>query len=135
MDVRDAVESDAEVIATLADAPVDAMRAIVHDRTVRVLAVDDDVAGFVSFDVQDGDVCITQLGGTQAACERLLAEPIRFAEREGMAVRVTVPASEEMTRSAAERVGFTEVGTGPRFDGERTVTYRLDSDDWDADAV
>ena len=129
MDVRDAVEADAERIATLADAPVDAMRALVHDRTVRVLEADDKLAGFVSFDAQPSEVRVTQLGGTQAACERLLAEPIRFAEREGMAVRLTVPESEETTRTAAERVGFDETGEGPLFDGERTVIYRLDSEE------
>lgn len=36
MDVRDAVEADAERLAELTGAPVDVMRNLVHDRTVRV---------------------------------------------------------------------------------------------------
>jgi len=36
MDVRDAVEADAEALAELADAPSDVMRNLIHDRSVRV---------------------------------------------------------------------------------------------------
>jgi hypothetical protein len=36
MEVRDAVEADAESLADIADAPVDVMRNLVHDRSVRV---------------------------------------------------------------------------------------------------
>lgn len=43
MDIRDAVEADAEAMAALANQPEDVMRNLVHDRTVRV-AVDDSVA-------------------------------------------------------------------------------------------
>ncbi|WP_216824867.1 hypothetical protein [Salinigranum rubrum] len=36
MEVRDAVEADAEALAAIVDAPADVMRNVVHDRTVRV---------------------------------------------------------------------------------------------------
>ena len=141
MEVRDAVEADAESLAGIADAPVDVMRNLVHDRTVRVAerdpasagpnadagdAPDDAVAGFVSFDAKDGTVHVTQFGGTQEACERLLAEPVRFAAREGMAVELLVTEGDDSRREAAERAGFDYAGRGPRFSGTPTVRYRLD---------
>jgi hypothetical protein len=140
MRVRDAVEADAEAMAAIADGPVDVMRNIVHDRTVRVAERDptatdentdandvdpDDVVGFVSFDVRGDIVHVTQIDGTPDACERLLAEPIRFAENEGMRVELLVTDADGDVATAAERVGFENDGTGPRFDGERTVRYRL----------
>lgn len=140
MRVRDAVEADAAAMAAIADAPTDVMRNIVHDRTVRVVEreanardenadandVDpDDVVGFVSFDVRGDVVHVTQIDGTPEACERLLAEPIRFAEHEGMRVELLVTDADGDVATAAERVGFESDGPGPRFDGERTVRYRL----------
>lgn len=44
MEVRDAVEADAEALSRLADAPADVMRGVVHDRTVRVLEVPEEQA-------------------------------------------------------------------------------------------
>jgi hypothetical protein len=139
MEVRDAVEADADALAALADAPADVMRNLVHDRTVRVAEADDaaggeatdseeGLAGFVSFDARDRTVHVTQLGGSRAACERLLAEPVRFARREGMDVECLVPADDEAVRGAVEAVGFADVGAGPRFEGRGTVRYRLDPD-------
>jgi hypothetical protein len=140
MRVRDAVEADAEAMAGIANAPADVMRNIVHDRTVRVAeretnAVDenadandvdpDDILGFVSFDVRDGVVHVTQIDGTAEVCETLLAEPIRFAENERMRVELLVTESEGDVAAAAERIGFETDGSGPRFEGEPTVRYRL----------
>lgn len=140
MRVRDAVEADAAAMAAIADAPADVMRNIVHDRTVRVAEreanasdenadandVDpDDVIGFVSFDVRGDVVHVTQIDGTSSACETLLAEPIRFAENERMRVELLVTDADGDVAAAAERVGFETDGSGPRFDGERTVRYRL----------
>lgn len=140
MRVRDAVEADAEAMAAIADAPADVMRNIVHDRTVRVVereanakdenadandADPDDVVGFVSFDVRGDVVHVTQIDGTPDACEQLLAEPIRFAEHESMRVELLVTDADGDVAAAAERVGFRNDGSGPRFDGERTVRYRL----------
>lgn len=139
-DVRDAVEADASEIAAIADAPVDVMRNVVHDRTVRVAeqtrggtdpnvdADTDDPAllGFVSFDVSGQTVHVTQLGGSVEACERLLSEPVRFAAREGMTVEFVVPESDDDVREAVENAGFEDEGPGPEFDGGPTVRYRLD---------
>jgi len=124
-EVRDGVEADAEALATIEDVPTDVIRNLVHDRTVRVAEVDGDPVGFVSFDARDGTVHVTQVGGSTDACERLLAEPVRFAAREGMAVELLVPVDDGTVRDAAERAGFEEDGEGPPFGGTRTVRYRL----------
>jgi len=153
MRVREAVEADAGRMAAIADAPADIMRNLVHDRTVRVAeaepvdvsdpnddasdenrgghrlqegAEDGDLLGFVSFDAREGVVHVTQVEGTEDACERLLGEPVRFARQEGMSVELLVPDDERSVCSAAETVGFDEFGPGPRFDGQETVRYRMD---------
>ena len=122
--VRDAVEADAEALAAIAGVPTDVARNLVHDRTVRVAVDDEQVVGVVSFDAHEDAVHVTQIGGDEAACERLLAEPVPFAEREGMPVELLVPASEAAVRTAAERAGYEHRGDGPPFEGERTVRYR-----------
>jgi len=139
MQVRDAVEADAAAMAALAEQPEDVMRNLVHDRTVRVAveadAPDPDASdglppealrGVVSFDARDGAVHVTQLAGDAAAVERVLAEPLRFARREGMAAEALIEAGDDATRGAAEAAGFEEVGSGPLFEGERTVRYRAE---------
>lgn len=140
MDVRDAVEEDAESIAALADVPADVIRNLVHDRSVRVAVQDGadhdpnvdaeeraaSLLGFVSFDARPEAVHVTQLDGTPEACTRLLEEPLDFARREGMAVELLVPGDSDEVRAAVEDVGFEEDGSGPRFDGQPTVRYRLE---------
>jgi hypothetical protein len=126
MDVRDAVEADAERLAELTDSPRDVMRNLVHDRTVRVAVDGEEIRGFVSFDARAETVHVTQLEGSGDVCDRLLEEPARFARSEGMGVELLVPESEDHTRDAAEAVGFEHVGSGPTFEGEQTVKYRLD---------
>lgn len=144
MEIRDAVEGDADAMAAIADAPSDVMVNLVHDRTVRVAApepVEDDpnedveeaagtdgteLLGFVSFDAHQDAVHVTQLEGTVEACERLLAEPVRFADSEDMSVELLVPEPGDAVAEAAEDVGFEETGTGPRFEGQPTTRYRLD---------
>jgi hypothetical protein len=155
MDVREAVEADAEALAAIADAPVDVMRNLVHDRSVRVAVDETDpgpnvdageagaasprsqphdgaddraesVLGFVSFDARPDSVHVTQLDGTPDACTRLLEEPLEFARREGMVVELLVPDDSDAVRSAVEEVGFDERGQGPRFEGQPTVRYRLE---------
>ncbi|PSP78949.1 hypothetical protein BRC81_05595 [Halobacteriales archaeon QS_1_68_20] len=130
MEVREAVEDDAESLASITGAPVDAMRTIIHDRTVRV-AVDggdeERILGVVSFDARPEVVHVTQLDGDRAACERLLEEPVAFARNEGMAVEVLVPESESSVQEVAEAAGFERAGSGPRFEGKPTVRYRLDA--------
>lgn len=139
MDVRDAVEDDADRLAAIGDAPADVMRELVHDRTVRVAVEerasgpnddasaagdDETVVGFVSYDARDRTVHVTQLGGTVEACERLLAAPARFAASEGMAVEFLATSDDNRAREAAAAVGFHEVGAGPSFAGQSTVRYR-----------
>jgi len=126
MEVRDAVEADAERLAGMTDAPSDVMVNLVHDRTVRVATEDEDLVGFVSFDARADTVHVTQLEGDPAVYDRLLEEPIRFAESEGMTVELLVPESESELPGAVEGAGFEQVGNGPRFEGETTRRYRLD---------
>ncbi|MFB6097493.1 MAG: hypothetical protein ABEJ74_08905 [Haloferacaceae archaeon] len=171
MELRDAVEADAEALATLADVPADVIRNLVHDRTVRVAEretdgvrdgpgdaagdaadVPDDTAdnspgdaadgeprldepteradllGFVSYDARDDVVHVTQLAGDPDACERLLAEPLGFARREGMDVELLLPLGEEDLAGAVEAAGFENVGSGPRFEGRETTRYRWRSE-------
>jgi len=126
MDVRDAVEADAGRMAELGDAPADVMRNLVHDRTVRVAERNDEIVGFVSFDARERTVHITQLEGEADACDRLLEEPVTFAQREGMAVELLAPETDDTMQSAASNAGFDRVGPGPRFKGTPTIKYRLD---------
>jgi hypothetical protein len=128
MEIRDAVEADAERMANLTGSPKDVMRNLVHDRTVRVAEEAESVEGFVSFDAKDETVHVTQLEGDPELGERLLAEPRRFADREGMTVELLVPEDDENAQTAAERAEFDEYGPGPRFDGTRTTRYRWEPD-------
>jgi hypothetical protein len=146
MDVRDAVEADADALAALADSPVDVMRNLVHDRTVCV-AVDQDarddttdeppsgatsdadgapIVGFVSFDARDETIHVTQIAGSESTCSRLLEEPIGFARREGMTVELLVPEGDTAVKEAVEDAAFVTSGTGPQFSGRSTTRYRLD---------
>ncbi|WP_136716924.1 hypothetical protein [Halorientalis salina] len=127
MDVRDAVEADADRLAELTGVPTDVMTNLVHDRTVRVATEDDRIVGFVSYDARERTVHVTQLEGSPSVCDRLLEEPVRFARGEGMAVELLVPEPDEDIQSAADDAGFDHVGSGPLFDGTPTVKYRLDS--------
>lgn len=131
MEMREAREEDAKRLAALTDAPRDVMRNLVHDRTVRVIeAADEDaetIRGFVSFDARERTVHVTQLEGDEGVYDDLLAEPLRFARSESMAVELLVPETESGIIDAATAAGFECVGDGPRFAGESTVRYRIDS--------
>jgi hypothetical protein len=126
MELRDAVEADAERLASLTDAPQDVMRNLVHDRTVRVAEDGDDVTGFVSFDAREQTVYVTQIEGTPAVYADLLDEPVRFARAEGMDIELFTLDSEGELQDAAVDAGFQEVGPGPTFEGEPTTRYRLE---------
>ena len=128
MEVRDAVEADADRLAELTNTPTDVMRNLVHDRTVRVAEENEEVLGFVSFDAQQETVHVTQLEGTADAEERLLEEPCRFARNEGMIVEMLVTGEDDDLQGIAEAAGFENQGTGPVFDGTPTVRYRLNTD-------
>jgi len=125
MELRDAVEADADHLASLTDTPEDVMRNLVHDRTVRV-AETDEIAGFVSFDAREQTVYVTQLEGDADAYPDLLEEPVRFGRREGMDIELFTLDSEGDLRDAVVEAGFEEVGPGPTFEGEPTTRYRLD---------
>ena len=124
MEIRDAVEADAERLASMTGAPTDVMENLIHDRTVRV-ADDGGIEGFVSYDATDRTVHVTQLVGDSGLCERLLDEPTRFAAREGMNVELLL-AEDDDTREVIEDSEFDEYGPGPQFDGTRTIRYRWD---------
>ena len=124
MEIRDAVEADAERLASMTGAPTDVMVNLIHDRTVRV-ADDGGVKGFVSYDATDRTVHVTQLVGDPGLCERLLDEPTRFAALEGMNVELLLAADDD-TREVIEDSEFDEYGPGPQFDGTRTIRYRWD---------
>jgi len=141
MQIRDAVEADAEAIAAMSDAPVDVVRNLVHDRTVRVAAADNaraadpnvdaggagaSLLGFVSFDAAESTVHVTQFGGQRDACIELLGEPVRFATAEGMSVELLIEAGNDESSTVATDAGFTKVGTGPQFNNAETVRYRLE---------
>jgi hypothetical protein len=127
MDVRDAVEADAERLADLTATPRDVMRNLIHDRTVRVAERDEEMVGFVSYDAREQTVHVTQIEGDTDAVDRLLDEPIRFAQSEGMAVELLLPESETTAQQAARNAGFEEAGSGPQFEGEPTTRYRMDA--------
>lgn len=125
MDVRDAVEEDADALARLADGPRDVLRNVIHDRTVRVAEADEEVVAFVSFDARPGTVYVTQIGGDPEALDRLLEEPIRFARGEDMSVELLVEEDDEDIVEVIVETGFDRVGRGPRFDDIATVRYRF----------
>jgi hypothetical protein len=126
MDVRDAVEADAEPLAAQTGSPQDVMRNLIHDRTVRVAVEDGTIQGFVSYDARESTVHVTQLDGDPDTFDRLLEEPLSFARTEGMSVELLAPEDEGAVIDAAEAAGFEEQGSGPRFAGEPTIRYRLD---------
>lgn len=128
MELRDAVESDAERLASLTDAPQDVMRNLIHDRTVRVAEDGDEVSGFVSFDAREQTVYVTQIEGGPGVYTDLLDEPIRFARSEGMDIELFALDSEEDLQDAVVDADFERVGPGPRFEGEPTTRYRLELD-------
>jgi hypothetical protein len=154
MRIRDALESDAEPLATVIGRPEDVVRNMIHDRSVRVAVADDDgdpdsgggnpdgtdgggrgagdagVLGFVAFDVRDGTVHVTDFDGNGSTVERLFDEPRRFARREEMGVEVVVPNDEDVS-DVIEASGFTAAGRGPRFEGQRTTRYRIAFEDLD----
>lgn len=115
MDIRDAVEDDAEKLAGLAESPQDVLKNMVHDRTVRVAVKNNEIIAFVSFDAIPGTVHITQLVGNTDGCERLLEEPIRFAENENMRVEILIPATASTIKQTVRDAGFTPIEPGSHF--------------------
>ncbi len=127
MELRDAVEADAGRLAALTDAPRDVMRNLVHDRTVRIAERDGDIIGFISYDARNQTVHVTQIQGETAVYEQLLEEPLRFARTEEMVVELLVLRDESDVQAVAEEMGFEQASSGPRFEGEPTLTYRIEN--------
>ncbi|WP_144798463.1 hypothetical protein [Halorubrum depositum] len=143
MRIRDALESDAEALATVTGRPEDVARNMIHDRSVRVAVEGGDdsddaerddaerddgeaaVLGFVAFDVRGDTVHVTDFDGSGSTIERLFEEPRRFARREEMGVEVVVP-NDEAISEVIEASGFDAAGRGPRFEGRRTTRYRIE---------
>lgn len=123
MAIRDANEEDVERIAPLLDTSRDAVRGIIRDRTVR-LCEDDAGVGIVSFDATPEAVHVTWLAGEPETYADLLGEPVRFGEREGLAVEMVVPEARAPVRDALEATGFRAIGEGPAFGGEATTVFR-----------
>lgn len=126
MDVRDAVEDDAERVAELTGVPTGAARELVHDRTTRIAEESEEIVGVVSFDARRESVFVTQFGGTVEAVAQLFREPASFARREGMGVELLIEESETEFEEAAIDAGFERAGLGPRFEGARTIEYRFE---------
>ena len=150
MRIRDALESDAEALASVTGRPREVARNMIHDRSVRVAVEGGDqsgdgdgdesgdgdgdesgdgdgesVLGFVAFDVRGDTVHVTDFDGNGSTVERLFEEPRRFARREEMGVEVVVP-NDEATSDVIEASGFAAAGRGPRFEGRRTTRYRIE---------
>jgi hypothetical protein len=144
MRIRDALESDAEALATATGRPREVVRNMIHDRSVRVAVAgrddgedeadseDANVRGFVAFDVRADTVHVTDFDGVGETVERLFEEPRRFARREEMGVEVVVP-NDEGVSEVIEASGFTAAGRGPRFEGQRTTRYRIESEELGGD--
>lgn len=134
MEIRDAHEGDAAVIADLAAGDIDP-RHLVRERVVRVATDSSDpteersedggIAGFLAFDARTDAIHVTRIGGSDDAVGGLLADAIRYANREGLPVEAVVPV-DGSTAVALETKGFDRVGSGPRFEGRETARYRLD---------
>jgi hypothetical protein len=89
---------------------------------------DPNARAVLAYEVRSDAVHVARLAGSNRGVEALLAEPERFADAEGLPVEAVTPAADEDTRSALATAGFEEVGEGPRFEGDRTVRYRLRRD-------
>lgn len=123
MDVREATPSDAPGIETLIPGDVDADR-LVRDRRVIVAESGDELEGCLSYDTWNGTVHVSTLVGNRQVVDALLAEPRRFAEREGFPMEIIVPKSDTDLQAAVEAAGFEDHGEGPIFEGEPSKRYR-----------
>lgn len=140
MYVREAHDGDLDAVAALTGMERDACARLLRERSVTVAVPGDEPdaaepdgddeeetaepVGCVAFDTWRGAVHVTRVAGEKDAMRLLLAEPVRFAEAEGMPVEVVVPADDTATAAAVEDAGFAAVGDGPLFAGDPTRRYR-----------
>ncbi|MFB6093362.1 MAG: N-acetyltransferase family protein [Halanaeroarchaeum sp.] len=123
MEVRDATPADADRLAALVDAEFDPSR-LIRERTVLVAEDDDQVVGFLSYDVWSETVHVSTMVGDPPVVDELLAEPRSLADREAIPVEIVVPDHDDELRSIVRDAGFERVGRGPLFDGEPSHRYR-----------
>jgi hypothetical protein len=125
MDVRDAVDGDAEAVAAATGLSRAAARRVIRERTARLAVRDGSVRGVVAFDAGPGVVHVTRLAGDPDAMATLLEGPVTFARREGMAVELLAP-PDDPACDVARGAGFEATGSGPRFEGVTTRRFRLE---------
>lgn len=132
MTIRDATEDDLDRLAHLADTSRDAAHGMLRDRTVRVhckeAAPEAPVTGVVSFDATEVAVQVTRLAGEVSCYERLLEEPLRFANTENLPVEMVVPQEAQDLRRVLDEAGFESVREGPSFQGQATTLFRCSTD-------
>ncbi|MFB6069696.1 MAG: hypothetical protein ABEJ76_01625 [Halanaeroarchaeum sp.] len=127
MEIREATGGDVDALEALVDDDFDAAR-LLRERTVVVATDGEDLVGFASYDTWSGTVHVSSLVGDPPVVDRLLDEPIRFAEREGLAVEIVVPDDDEDLTETIVDLGFEVVGKGPLFDGKSSHRYRYVQD-------
>lgn len=123
-EVRPARTTDAAAVGSLLDLPEPAANRLIRTRSVQVAIEDGAVTGCLAYDVHEGVVSVTRIGGDPETFEGLLEGPRRLATAEECPVEVLVGTDEHPIRSALEDIGFTDEGKGPRFADESTTRYR-----------
>jgi hypothetical protein len=124
VEIRTATEADAEVVGAVLGLPEAATERLLRTRTVQVAVDEDTVVSCVSYDVYDGAVEVTRIGGDPDTLTALLDAPRRLAKSEGLPVRVLVPDDDTDTAEIVAANGFERVGSGPRFADQATTRYR-----------
>ncbi|WP_128905017.1 hypothetical protein [Halorubrum amylolyticum] len=161
MRIRDALESDAESLATATDRPRGVVKDMIHDRSVRVAVAgsggksgggdertsgDGGAGGADSSADSNGDgssvtgfVAFDARGETVHVTDfdgddeaiRRLFEEPRRFARREGMGVEVVVPDDERTGAILENSGFESAGPGPRFEGRRTTRYVIDSADLD----
>lgn len=124
MEIRTATEADAEAVAAMLDLPEAAAHRLLRTRTVQVAVDEEEPVSCLSYDVYDGAVEVTRLGGDPASLADLLRAPRRLAAAEGLPVRVLVPDGDTDTAETVAANGFQRVGSGPRFSDRGTTRFQ-----------
>lgn len=124
VEIRTATEADAESVGAMLGLPEAATNRLLRTRTVQVAVVEEELVSCLSYEVYDGAVEVTRLGGDPATLPDLLDAPRRLATSEGLPVRVLVPDGDTDTAEMVAANGFQRVGSGPRFADRGTTRYR-----------
>lgn len=124
MEIRTATDADAEAVGAVLGLPEAAAKRLLRTRTVQVAVDEETVVSCVSYDVYDGAVEVTRIGGDPDTLTDLLDAPRRLAASEGLPVRVLLPDGDTATAEMVAANGFEQVGRGPRFADRGTTRYR-----------